>query len=243
MSNTPEDLAVLVPVKDLTRAKTRLAGLLTPEERRGLAHTMLRGVLTGIAAVESTLDSPFRRTVVTNYPPAIEMAGELGFSLIREERQISESHSVDAASALLEKEGVRGVLRIPLDLPLFTTAALETVLTAIFARNNPQSDPPLRGNGRTVLVPSRDRLGTNALFRSPPTMFPSRFGHNSLELHTREARQRNGEVILLEVEALALDIDDPADVAELLRRGTRCPALDFLESIGISSRIGEGVAP
>lgn len=254
------DLAVLVPVKDLTRAKTRLAGLLNPEERRELALTMLRGVLTGIAAVYSPAEFKLRRTVVTNYPPAMEMARELGFDLIREDRQISESHSVDAASAMLEKEGVRGVLRIPLDLPLFTTVALESVLAAILAphstQENPQAHPPPRqgsptnarpnaqsniAKGRTVLVPSRDRLGTNALFRSPPTLFPSRFGHDSLALHTREARVRNAAVTVLEVEALALDIDDPADVAELVRRGIRCPALEFLESIGIAGRIGERI--
>lgn len=241
---------MLVPVKDLTRAKTRLASLLNPEERRELAHIMLRGVLAGIAAVDSTV----RRTVVTNYTPAIEMAAELGFALIREDRQISESHSVDAASAMLEKEGLRGVLRVPLDLPLFTTAALEIVLAAILAAPKQQAHPqahPQQGSrpaphlksskGRAVLVPSRDRLGTNALFRSPPTLFPSRFGHNSLALHTREARERNAAVKVLEVEELALDIDDPADVAELLRRGISCPALEFLESIRISSRIGERI--
>ncbi len=272
------DLAVLVPVKDLTRAKTRLAGLLNPEERRELAHIMLRGVLTGIAAMDSaanfsvdfavnsaadstagstadsTADSTrefkLRRTVVTNYPPAIEMARELGFDLIREDRQISESHSVDAASAMLEKEGVRGVLRIPLDLPLFTGLALETMLAAILAPHPtlaiPQANAQSRqdsqtksSKGRAVLAPSRDRLGTNALFRSPPTLFPSRFGHDSLALHTREARGRNAAVTVLEVEELALDIDDPADVAELVRRGIRCPALEFLESIGIAGRIGE----
>lgn len=217
---------LLVPVKDLTRAKTRLAPLLTQAERRALAMTMLEGTLRAVCAVPG----PCRRAVVTSYPPAAELAESLGMTVIREVRQRSESHSVDAASAALEREGAAAVLRIPLDLPLVRVEDLEAVLAS--------------GQGaQAVLVPSLTGTGTNALYRSPPTLFPSRFGSGSLALHQAAARRVAAAVTILPVERLALDIDDPADVRELLQRGTPCPALDYLRAIGIEERLALRAAP
>ena len=70
---------------------------------------------------------------------------------------------------------MRGFCRRPVDLPLFTAADLSSVFAAVAAGN------------QVVLVPSRDGSGTNALYRSPPTLFPSRFGPGSRELHVHEA--------------------------------------------------------
>jgi 2-phospho-L-lactate guanylyltransferase len=218
--------ALLVPVKDLARAKTRLAPLLTRAERHALAMTMLEGTLRAVCAVPGL----YRRAVVTSYPPAVELAESLGMMVIREARQRSESHSVDTASAALEHEGVTAVLRIPLDLPLLLPEDLEVVLAA-------------GQSAQAVLVPSLSGTGTNALYRSPPTLFSSHFGPGSLTLHQAAARRATAAVTILPVERLALDIDDPADVLELFRRGTPCPALDYLRAIGIEERPALQAAP
>lgn len=215
------DIAVLVPVKDLTRAKSRLSPLLSLDERRELAWALLQGTLRAIAAAET--GGP--RVVVSSYPPAIALARELGFGVIEEARQVSESDSVDAASAELERRGLAGVLRIPLDLPLLAPGDLTPVLEAA------------RDGAAAVLVPARDRLGTNALYRAPPSLFPSQFGPDSLTLHERAARAVAADVRVLPVEGFALDIDDPQDVAELLRRGVPCPALDYLRSLDVVARL------
>lgn len=223
--STAGDVAILVPVKDLSGAKSRLAGLMTQPERTELAWRMLQGVLAQVARVPA----PVRRVVVTSYPPAMERAGALGFQVLREARQVSESASVDAASAQLAAESVRGVLRVPLDLPLLATADLEALLAAI---------PPAGAEGRAVLLsPSRDGTGTNAIYRSPPTLFPSRFGPDSLRLHEAAARAATAAVRVLAVPGVALDIDDPADVAELLRRDAPCAARDFLLALGVPERL------
>jgi len=149
----------------------------------------------------------------------------LGFAVIEERRQVSESASVDAASAQLQRDGLAGVLRIPLDLPHFAAADLAPVLAAA------------ADGAAAVLVPARDRLGTNALYRAPPTLFPSQFGPDSLRLHERAARAAAADVHVLPVPGFALDIDDPADVAELLRQGRPCSALDYLRSLDIAARL------
>jgi 2-phospho-L-lactate guanylyltransferase len=218
------DIAILVPVKDLTRAKSRLSSLLSLEERRALAWLLLEGVLGAVAAAGGV----GRRVVVTNYSPAIALARERGFAVIEEARQVSESASVDAASARLQDEGVAGVLRVPLDLPLIVASDVSAVLAAA---------TEAVAESVAVLVPSRDRQGTNALYRSPPTLFPSQFGPDSLVLHERAARAVSSAVRVLPVPGLALDIDDPADVAELLRLERPCAALDYLRGLDVAERL------
>lgn len=233
--------ALLVPVKNLENAKTRLNSLLGQSERRQLAWAMLEGVLTEIAG----LDAPWDRVMVTNYDPAIDLARGLGFRVIQEAEQISESHSVDFASGVLAGEGVTGVLRIPLDLPLLTGDALAAVIestvieTTVMATSVMATSAMDRAGERpaAILVPSRDGTGTNALYRSPPRLFPSRFGPDSLSLHRAEAIQAGCEPIILTSDAIGLDIDDPADIAELVKLGTACPALDYLREIGIEGRL------
>jgi 2-phospho-L-lactate guanylyltransferase len=221
LSTAIASTALLVPVKDLTRAKTRLAPLLSEAERRHLAELLLEGTLRAACAVPGD----YRRVVVTSYPPAAALAQALGMEVIHEGEQRSESHSVDSANAALEREGVTGLLRIPLDLPLVQSADLAAILAEA-----------ARG-ARAVLVPSLSGTGTNALYRSPPTLFPSHFGLGSLALHEAEARRATDALAILQLESLALDIDDAADVQELVRRGTPCAALDFLRSIRIEQRL------
>src|SRR5438093_11875262 len=106
--------ALLLPVKDLRNAKKRLAGVLTPEERYGLAQAMLADTIRAIQRVRNA-EKIF---VITNYAPVLDVAEENGWEILREGRQISESDSVDAGSKICEERGVRALLRLPLDLPL-----------------------------------------------------------------------------------------------------------------------------
>jgi 2-phospho-L-lactate guanylyltransferase (CobY/MobA/RfbA family) len=85
--------ALLLPIKDLRNAKQRLAPLLTPAERMALAEAMLADTIQAVRGVRKA-DRIF---VVTNYAPAMQVAEKNGWELLREEQQISESASVDAA--------------------------------------------------------------------------------------------------------------------------------------------------
>ena len=63
----------LVPLKDLVQAKTRLAGLLRPSERRALAQAMVEDVLTvltdhpDIEQVTLVSDDPGANLLASNY--------------------------------------------------------------------------------------------------------------------------------------------------------------------------------
>jgi 2-phospho-L-lactate guanylyltransferase len=192
--------ALLLPVKDLRHAKKRLMGVLTPEERFALAQAMLADTIRAVSGVRAA-DKVF---VITNYSPAMELAEENHWEILREEQQISESHSVDAASGICEQRGVTGLLRLPLDLPLVQSGDIDELLLTNCSSH------------ALVIVPSRDGTGTNAMLRTPPTLFPSHFGNGSFAKHLAEAENMHAWVLIRRNPRLEMDVDDEADLRALL---------------------------
>jgi 2-phospho-L-lactate guanylyltransferase len=216
---------ILIPVKDLARAKQRLAPLMTREERTRLAWAMLENTFA-VAARTRNVDCV---AVVTLYPPAVELAGKYGMELIAETEQISESVSVDFGSKEAKRRGATAVLRLPIDLPLITAADIETIL---------ECDGGQRGGApAVVIVPSRDGTGTNAILRRPPDLFPSHFGPGSLAKHLAAAERAGANCKVIEMRRVALDIDDPADVSEFIRLGQGTSAHELLTAMDVSRRL------
>jgi 2-phospho-L-lactate guanylyltransferase len=216
--------ALLLPIKDLRNAKQRLAGFLTPEERFGLAQAMLTDTVRAVRGVSQAE----RIFVVTNYGPAIAIAEANGWEVLLEEKQISESVSVDAASQRCWERGITSVLRLPLDVPLLKSRDIDELL----ALKCPA--PAL------VIVPSRDGTGTNAILRTPPTLFPSHFGTGSFAKHYAEANRLGAKVVQRRNIRLELDVDDEEDLRVLLQHDlsdTQTGA--WLRENGVKQRLSE----
>ena len=207
--------ALLIPVKDPARAKTRLGELLSADERAALVWAMFEDLRRAVG--QTTLAE--RIVLVSSYAPALAEARALGWEVLIEEAQISESASVDWASQKLAEQGCDGVLRLPADVPLIRGADIDELLAV------PLIAPAV------LLVPSRDGTGTNAILRTPPDLFPSHFGPNSLALHKAEAAGVGARCALVENERIALDIDEPSDVTALLARGHGTQAYNLLTTI------------
>lgn len=217
---------LLIPVKDLARAKQRLAKLMTQSERTRLAWAMLENTFAAAAAAVRSAD---RIAVVTLYEPAIELAKQYSMEVIPETEQISESASVDFGSRQAATLGAEAVLRLPIDLPLITSHDIEMILAA--DQSKTLAKPSV------VLVPSRDGSGTNAILRRPPTLFPSHFGAGSLAKHLREADQASATCQIMQLPNIALDIDEPEDLAELLAQGQGTPIHDLLMELNVAERL------
>jgi 2-phospho-L-lactate/phosphoenolpyruvate guanylyltransferase len=214
--------ALLLPVKDLRNAKQRLVGILSPEERFTLAHAMLADTVRAMRGVQRA-DKIF---VVTNYEPAMQAARENGWQILAEERQISESVSVDDASHRIASMGFTAVLRIPLDLPLIQSSDIDELFAI-------ESAAP-----SIVIVPSRDGTGTNAIMRTPPALFPSHFGSGSFTKHCAEAVAAHAQIHHRRNVHLEMDVDDESDLRALLQHdltGTHTGA--FLNESGIANRL------
>jgi 2-phospho-L-lactate/phosphoenolpyruvate guanylyltransferase len=218
--------ALLLPVKDLRNAKKRLAHVLTAEERFGLAQAMLADTFRAVQGVRRA-EKIF---VITNYQPVVERAEQNGWQILREDLQVSESDSVDTASKICEKKGVCTLLRLPLDLPLIQARDIDELLAI---------ECPAAA---MAIVPSRDGTGTNALLRTPPTLFPSHFGEDSFAKHLEEARGASAHIFIRRNARLEMDVDDEADLRSLLEHDLTGTATGrWLRETGLDAKLRNGM--
>ncbi|HEY6328196.1 MAG TPA: 2-phospho-L-lactate guanylyltransferase [Blastocatellia bacterium] len=215
--------AIIVPVKEPSNAKTRLDTLLSPAERGSLAWAMFLDVTRALKEIKGCCTV----FVVTSYERAASHAQANGFGVLPEDRQLSESASVDWASETLAGRGFDSVLRLPADLPLIQGSDVAELVSVEVA-------PPA-----SVLVPSRDGTGTNAIMRCPPGLFPSHFGPNSLALHIEESNRAGAAPLIISNDRIGLDIDEPADIQAFLERGSGTETFRIVSEIDVTRRMKE----
>ncbi len=206
----------IVPVKSLGNAKQRLASVLSVEARRRLMLVMLREVLTTLSGI----DAIAAVMVVTPDPQAAELALACGARVLSEERALGHSAAAGAGFIHAAAQGAARALTLPADAPCVTRVEVLDLIDAAGIGTDP----------RVVLAPSRDRDGTNALLVAPPDMFPPSFGPGSFARHLAAAGARGLEFRVLELAGLAMDIDEPQDLVDLMARKRGDPRYAFLWS-------------
>jgi 2-phospho-L-lactate guanylyltransferase len=190
----------VVPVKELTGAKERLAPVLPPELRRALALAMLEDVLAAVAAAGLA-----GVIAVTVDPAAGRLARRYGARLVADGARAGHTGAVAAAARLLAAEGRAGMLALPGDIPLVTADEIATLLAAH------------RPAPAFTIAPSHDEGGSNAVICSPPDAAPLRFGIDSFFPHLRAAEARGIRPTIVRLPGLALDIDNPEDLSAFAR--------------------------
>jgi 2-phospho-L-lactate/phosphoenolpyruvate guanylyltransferase len=195
------DIWAVVPVKERDRAKERLAPLLPPALRQSLALAMLEDVLAAVAATPGLAGL----IVVTVDPAAGPLARRYDARLVEAGARDGHTGAVTAAAQLLLAEGRAGMLTLPGDVPLATPAEIARLLAA-------HGPAPA-----FTIVPSHDEGGSNAVLLSPPDAVPLRFGVDSFFPHLRAAKARGIRPTVLRLPGIALDIDNPEDLALFAR--------------------------
>ncbi len=189
---------ILVPVKNLSGAKQRLAALFDQPTRTELAQAMLADVLETLGA---WTDRP-EVAVVTSDPFALQLAQRFHFSVIPDPANRSQTDAIEMATGICEARGVESTLVIPGDIPLIQSWELEKILQSA----------PAQGS---VLVRAADGRGTNAIYRRPAGLFSARFGNDSFEPHYAAAQATGKPCVVLSLPGIALDVDTPSDLRTL----------------------------
>lgn len=197
------NVVALIPVKGFRTAKQRLSPLLSCAARELLAEAMFHDVLAQVRMARG-IAATF---VVTGDDKVASIALTAGAEVIRESAENGETGAVDFARLELMRAGCEAVLILPGDMPLVRAADIELVLTQV---------PEDAAAPFALLVPSHDRLGTNALLLTPPDVIALRFGHDSFNFHVGQVRARGLPVRCFENEHFALDIDEPKDLERFL---------------------------
>ena len=204
-------LWAVIPVKELDRAKERLARLLLPEMRRGLMLAMLEDVLAALAATPALAGL----LMVTVDPTAGRLGAKYGARLVETGARDGHTGAVAAAARLLADERRPGMLTLPGDIPVVTPGEIMRLVAAHLPAPS------------FTIVPSRDEQGSNAIICSPPDAVPLRFGEDSFFPHLQAAERCGIRPTVLHLPGIALDVDTPEDLPAftLLRSPTRAHAL------------------
>ncbi|MFZ0863970.1 MAG: 2-phospho-L-lactate guanylyltransferase [Candidatus Sulfotelmatobacter sp.] len=219
---------ILVPVKNLSAAKQRLAAVLDQPSRTALAQAMLHDVLT---TLHGWKNSP-PVAVVTSDPYAIKLATEYEFEVIPDPDNPGETGAIEMATRTCVESGADSTLVIPADIPLIQAWELEEIMKRA----------PAEGS---VLVPAADGRGTNAAFRRPANLFPLRFGNDSFKPHHAAAQATGKPCIVLNLPGITVDVDNPSDLQQLLASpGETCAqrlAREYARAD--TDRVGTGDSP
>ncbi len=193
----------IVPIKAAAACKTRLAHVLGPDRREGLARRML------VQVVEAALAAPaIERVLVVSpeqhaLPPGVVQLQDIGCGL---------NEALELARGYARAAGATQLAVLAADLPWLTAADIGTLVGAAAA-------------GEMALACDRHGPGTNAVCLDALLPFVFAFGAGSAARHAAEAARRGLRVRRVAAAGLQFDIDTGADLEWLQRRAApRWPA-------------------
>jgi 2-phospho-L-lactate guanylyltransferase len=210
----------VIPVKETTAAKERLADAVPRHLRPGLALAMLEDVLAAVARARGLAGI----AVVTLDPAARALAQRYGARILTDGARGGHTAAVAAAARTLEQEGRSGMLQMPGDIPLVTADEISLLL----AMRRPAPS--------FTIVPSHDDFGSNAVLVCPPAAVPLTFGDDSFYPHLRAAQACGIEPLIVRQPGIGLDIDRPEDISAFAQLRSRTRAQAYLERHGLTQR-------
>ncbi len=190
---------VVIAARGGPQAKSRLAELLSPEDRAGLVEVMLRDMLEAAASAPRVGGL----WVVTPTAALADIAREAGAQVIDQAEPVGLNAAFrQALAAVGEAAPYETIALLPGDLPLLAAGDLEAALALAEAHG-------------VALAPAIDG-GTGALVLRAGVELTPRFGARSFGVHSEQAARRGLSVAVLETESLARDLDRPEDATYVM---------------------------
>jgi len=200
-------LWIVLPLSGIARGKSRLASVLSPAGRTRLNRQLAQH---GVRAVVDSLQDPTHCVVVSPCARSLRVARDAGVSALAEGRPARGLNAaVRQAVGYALRRGARRVLVLHADLPRLSESSLRELLR--------RADPA----ARSVIVPDRERIGTNALLCPAGPGIVLHFGAESFAKHCETARAAGRAPSVVEIDALMQDLDTPEHHAAWLAAGRR----------------------
>jgi 2-phospho-L-lactate guanylyltransferase len=190
---------VVLLMKDFELAKTRLSSVLDPAARRVIATDFALAALDAVGP---------GALVVAGSESAARVARVTGNEVVVEERAGGQNPAARLGIEAAVERGADAVLLLSSDLPLIDAP----VVARLLAWADGQPRPVV------VAVPAIGRGGTNALYLAPPDAIELHFGDDSLAKFEADARSRGVRFETYDSPELALDVDEPSDLAAFRER-------------------------
>lgn len=210
----------IIPVKPLRDGKSRLAHILSADERAALTSKFLNhtlATLTKVSAISRTL-------VISRDPAVLKIARPHGAQTFGEGEKQGLNQALTLAARIAAAQNASGILILPADLPFITPEDVEMMLMGLTpsANGNGHHRPPypLR---TMVICPDEIEDGTNGLYLSPPTGFDFHYGPQSYHYHLEEAKRLGIPARVVHTPGLKFDLDSEADWQTYLALTGRVP--------------------
>jgi len=191
-------LWAIVPVKPLKRGKSRLASVLSDDERTTLNHALFihtLQVLSETPEVDQTL-------VISRDPSALALAREQRARTLQEEGTPELNMALRRATVVAQVYATCGILILPADLPLLNVKDVQKLIALA-------QDPPL-----AVIAPDRRMDGTNALLVKPVGVIDYGYGPRSFHTHCERVKAAGARLEVCDLYSFSLDLDIPEDLDE-----------------------------
>jgi len=213
----------LIPVKEVTESKQRLAGVIQPHERAGLALAMLRDVLTAVGEVEK-----FDGVLLVSRSHAVQaLAREFGSDIFMESAGSDHSRAViEGNQYLIDRYDAKCSLALSGDVPRVTADDIRQVI---------------EHHKHVSLVPNASGEGTNAVLTSPPNAINCQFGGASLARHIGSADVSGLNARIVRNENIGHDIDDAHDLEQAIVNLKSSFTRDYLQDTGIAARLSDQI--
>jgi LPPG:FO 2-phospho-L-lactate transferase len=217
-------LHILLPVKSFHRAKSRLASVLTSEQRTSFARYLVEST---VRVVEQCL--PMSQMIVVSDGDEVEQMAEQWGCRFLKEQPTSQLRSlgltVDWALNSLALPSHNAVLVLMADLPFLCADELRQLMV-------------MTENFEVVLAPDAVQQGTNALGMHTGKLPYTCFGNpDSYQRHRNLANQQGCTLGVLSSPGLERDIDTPQDYRQWLGQNDGCA----LEHVGLLEKELSGI--
>ena len=209
---------VIIPVKRLEHSKLRLAGVLTPAQRRQLSLCMLEDVLDTLAG--SVVVGGV--TLVSCDTDVMELARAKGVDVLNTGTDGGYAADVLKGIKCINGKGMNKALIIPADVP-----ELEERDLAYLDRVHKEG---------VTLCPAANDGGTNGLTFTPPLVMELKYGEDSFDEFCKEAEQRRIPLNIAKLTGLAHDVDLPEDLRALRKRSGGNRTWRYLRSLEPATR-------
>ena len=190
----------VIPVKPLRDSKSRLAHILTPDQRAELTSHLLLHTLHAIQESEQI----YRTLVISRDPAVLKLARQEGVFTFNEGDRQGLNQAVTRAAGVTAARRADSILVLPADLP-FISAEDIVKLTLLLPADSDQMRP------QAIICPDLEYEGTNALLLSPPLEFTFQYGPGSFRKHQQEALQRGRQLTTIELPGVQFDVDTEED--------------------------------
>jgi len=188
-------LWAIIPIKPLWKGKSRLASILTQEERYSINYSLFRNTLKCIENTSGISGC----IVVSSDQSVLSIAREYGAQTVQEPRLSTINRALRRATIAARAFNASQVMILPADLPKLNSLAISSMIACI-------KDPP-----EIIIAPDHKNEGTNALILNPIDVIEYNYGPWSFSNHVQQAQQKKVRVEIFYDENFRYDLDLPED--------------------------------